>query len=263
MAQGTNRQHMDCFHGESPDAVDVVKSTKKRIQMRELPIIFSTPMVQALLAGRKTQPRRILKHGQFDHPNDFGIAEFTKAITDRKGDLHEGPMVFGAISDDAAICIQCPYGKPGDLLYVRESFFVSVQFGIDKDDPLKPVNVIDFKADVVEPYGIKNRGGWKPSIHMPKEAARIWLKVKEVRVERLQNISDADSIAEGIEIIGTNPTMYKDYYGKYHRGGGFLNPANSFTSLWMAINGEDSCKENPWLWVLEFEVISTTGKPNL
>ena len=97
---------------------------------------------------------------------------------------------------------------------------------------------------------------------MPKDAARIWLKLTEVRVERLQDIAEADAIAEGIEPVKSS--ALKQAWGNYNREGDdapyFFNPQYSFASLWESINGQGSFYQNPWVWVLSFEVLSTEGR---
>lgn len=240
--------------------------------MREIPIIFSTPMVQALLAGRKTQTRRIIK----DHPAtvyNWGKDEGVDGLTHEFRQYHSedddrvhGPawIILNEDGDSEGILGQCRYGKPGDLLYVRESFHGSKCRNNGTH--------YYFRADNENIRGLEGHK-WKPSIHMPKEAARIWLQVKGVRVERLQDISEADAVAEGIQSytdeISERP-RYRDYmadtsgYGDPEHDFPSVGVAvTSFATLWEKINGEESWKANPWLWVVEFEVISTTGKPEV
>ena len=207
--------------------------------MKEHAILFSTPMVQAILQGRKTQTRRVIKPQPDSEPYFAGKVNMWYAENKPKG-----------LSD-------CPYGQPGDLLWVRETW--------KKADIPEADGPFEYKASLQNPSAEWNKGIWKPSIHMPKAAARIWLKVKDVRVECLQKISQKDAIAEGIETLGKRSlTIDKPYYKNYISDdweNGWLNPINSFDSLWCKINGEQSWYANPWVWVVEFEVVSTTGKP--
>lgn len=199
--------------------------------MKEIPILLSTPMVHAIMDGRKTMTRRIVK----------GIA-----LDWLKPDMFTPEFVA---SPENGLC---PYGQPGDLLWVRESFY----------EPLfeKLNGKYYYKADLEkQSWDFK----WKPSIHMPKAAARIWLRVTDVRVERLQDISEDDAIAEGIEHLRAGA------FGKVWRNYGpidadvpyYFNPKHSFQSLWESINGPESWNKNPWVWVVSFEVVSKTGKP--
>lgn len=198
--------------------------------MKEIPILFSTPMVQAILEGRKTMTRRIVKDVEtdvtlIDRYNKTGA--WTQWI-DRK----------------IAKQMKCRYGQPGDVLWVRETF------GIYSDAFL-------FKAGDIGIFkGIK----WKPSIHMFKDYARIWLKVEEIRVERLQKISEGDARREGVKFASsTIGPCYLDYInGGYNA---MTTAYHSFRSLWRKINGIESWDSNPWVWVIEFKVLSTTGKP--
>jgi hypothetical protein len=211
---------------------------------KEIPLLFSTPMVQAILEGRKTMTRRTrgLKMVN-DCPDDW-----EDVFQDVKGDW------FASCDDydgDYWQPINCPYGKPGDLLWVRESVM-----------PYQPGRPFIYRTEVTDEQIKSGAFKFKPSIHMPKTAARIWLEVTGVRVERLQEISEQDAKAEGIE-YKTIEGGFPDWAYKNYINGGFqhLFPKESFTSLWIKINGEESWNQNPWVWVLNFKVLSTTGRP--
>lgn len=145
---------------------------------------------------------------------------------------------------------KCPYGQPGDLLWVRESYrTIDQDFGLPR-----------YEYKVSEKIDITSR--WKPSIHMPKAAARIWLQVESVKAERLNLITEADAIKEGVEVIHKSEvSVYRKYNLKEKLG--TTNPVLSYETLWESINGPKSWEENPWVWVVEFSVLSTTGKPSL
>ena len=175
--------------------------------MSEKPILFSTPMVQAILAGRKTQTRRIVKGTAllWLQPEMFSSA-------------------FVAMPENKL----SPYGYAGDLLWVRETFCPDWADG-----------KVIYKADggSAKEAGYKSEPRWRPSIHMPRSASRITLKVVNVRVERVQEISHHDVLAEG---------------------GPFGNSGSSdvdFAVLWNSINAKRgySWGSNPWVWVVEFE----------
>lgn len=175
----------------------------------EKPILFSTEMVRAILDGRKTQTRRVVKPSVFE----------------------KGTNWFWNPNEN--ICL-AQYRK-GDVLWVRETWA--------KDDTYY------YKAD----GSCGDRcGKWKPSIHMPKEAARIWLEVTDVRVERLQEITEEAARAEGI-------TRVED--GKWEsefRLGWFDRPIKAFRALWDSLNAKRGYgwETNPWVWVIEFERIA-------
>lgn len=225
--------------------------------MKERPILFSTPMVQAILKGEKTQTRRTRGLNRMNEAPDNWKLYVGDFYTDKKGRLNQKFVNKHGYSDHAI----CPYGQPGDLLYVRETW-ADASFG----STLCP-EAVAFKADyskevIQQPI---NKGIWKPSIHMPKAAARIWLQVEEVQIERVQNISEEDAIAEGIEKYGP----FGEYKGSVHPGGGsmryraYSQASRAFQDLWTDINGEESWKTNPWVWAVKFKVLSTTGKPDL
>lgn len=204
--------------------------------MKEIPMLFSTPMVVAELDGRKTMTRRMK-----------GL-ELVNMAPDKWSSIEvDSPFkpidIFWFEGDDERIAVRCPYGQPGDLIYVRETWAPAW-------------NQVLYKAN--ERYGKYEGQKWKPSIHMPKEAARIWLQVTSIKVERLKDITEEDAKAEGVEKIDESIFCWKHYGGKY---AGCSNAKTSFQSLWQSINGDESWQANPWVWVVSFKVLSTTGKP--
>lgn len=197
------------------------------------PILFSTPMVQAILRGEKTQTRRIAKpQAKRDLESGYVFDDKYNKIFD----LHNWHEPF--------IAEFCKY-KVGDILWVRETFQII------------PPNMIFYKADKEN----KAKGNWKPSIFMPKEACRIFLKLTKIRIERLNDITEADAIAEGIERwtderMKSKPTHYKVYFQncKPEDLCSYTScPIDSYETLWQKINGEKSWEENPFVWVYEFE----------
>jgi len=223
--------------------------------IKEIPILFSTPMVQAILEGRKTQTRRI---------------PIETISIDKMGNLIMGKWNYGQHLDrrpqfENLISLKSRW-KIRDILWVRETWRgIEQDFGPDR---------IEYKAS----ESINIEGKWKPSIHMPKVAARIWLQVESVRVERLQDISEEDAKAEGVrpncEGIEKCPSQYCQRMGCQSTGEYYhyqrdlddfpaFSAKESFESLWQSINGVKSWNENPWVWVITFKVLSTTGKPDL
>lgn len=206
------------------------------------PILFSTPMVQAIINGTKTQTRRIVKGEPLKWLEDSGFTpEF---VADPGNSL-------------------CPYGQIGGVLWVRETSFETSSgyflYKADEQGGAIPLGVDEDDHVVWEP--IKNYK-WKPSIFMPKEACRLFLKITDIRVERLDDISEHDALKEGIERRDFHgDEEFKDYRsnndGLLFKNGGddtyYLNPRDSFISLWQSINGEQSWNDNPFVWVLEFE----------
>jgi len=176
----------------------------------EKPIIFSTEMVNAILKGEKTQTRRVIK---LQPPEDMSPGE------------------WGA---------KCPYGAPGDELWVKETWGVAVV----PDGTTANEFLTVYKAD--NPQIPPSR--WEPSGYMPRNRSRIQLRITNVRVERVQDISYDDACAEGV----SHP-----FYGRGTAGGKFMVVQVMFPELWDSINAErgDSWQSNPWVWVIEFEVM--------
>lgn len=207
--------------------------------MNQHPILFSTPMVKAILSGQKTQTRRIMpfyKKLNAETLSDIDFRE-TKIYSDGS---------FRAIFDtsEEPFSEKCRYGKVGDSLWVRESYCLNY---FDDNSNGYKAQWNDVAAELIpEPK-------WKPSIHMPKSACRIWLRITDIRVERLQQISENDAKSEGIELKFNsmfNENRFLDYQTKaFNR----VNPINSYKTLWESINGENSWLVNPYVWVIEFE----------
>jgi len=188
--------------------------------MREHPILFSSPMVRAILEGRKTQTRRIVK------PQG---AIITDGVARSLG-VHP-PVIKNAPA------IPCPYGKPGDRLWVRETFHTSLigevgtsityKAGPETTDD-QPWHNFTSSVDAYEWTSHKYKKHWMPSIHMPRWASRITLEVESVRVEQLENLSESDAVCEGVVNV------------------------KEFANLWESINGPGSWNKNPWVWCISF-----------
>lgn len=181
--------------------------------MREHPILFSALMVQAILDGRKTQTRRTIK------PQPLARTGRKFIVPD------DAPKKWRDCDDFISVC---PYGLKCENLWVRETWALKSGYGwVYKADNSK------FND------GLK----WKPSIHITRDASRIDLKITDIHVERLNDISEKDAIAEGIELPHPGETLYHGW------------ARDKYAELWVEINGEESWAANPWVWVIEFERI--------
>lgn len=202
--------------------------------MRERPILFSGPMVRAILSGQKMQTRRIAKDVR--HP-DLGNV-----------------YTPGALAREPQHVVDrcCPYGQPGDRLWVRETWKpcgltarrISVN---DRRNGKRAYYAADGRKYIDPSTG--KPSPWRPSIHMPRWASRITLEITGVLVERLQDISEHDAQAEGCSLecmtsIGND-------------SGSAIYGPNGFMALWESINGPGSWGTNPWVWVVEFKQIQT------
>lgn len=199
------------------------------------PILFNTEMVRAILDGRKACTRRILKDGiPFDEK-----AEYWNVL--KKGEW-SGPIC------SEYFIKQCSPYKPGDILYVRETW---CGLPVNEAGHFRGHPIYYYKADGdLRPEGW--RGAWHPSIHMPKEAARIWLKVTDVRVKRLQDITDDGAKAEGA--IDNRGFIHspENEYDSIHTA------REHFAEIWNStIKKSDidryGWNANPWVWIIEFE----------
>lgn len=186
-------------------------------------MLFSTPMVQALLAGKKTQTRRIVNSKWLPL-----VEEVLRC---------NGKWIFEAMDYD----LTTPYGNIGDLLYVRET----ITHGGYEGAPL--TYAADGKHSKYE-WPVHWKKHCMPSIHMPRWASRLTLEITDIRIERLQDISDADAKAEGVE-LEISEGRFNCVGDKYVMPYGI-----KFMHLWKSINGKDSWAANPWVWVVEFHV---------
>jgi len=204
--------------------------------MKERPILFSGPMVRAILEGRKTQTRRVVK----PQPAPGQGMVNASYCGDPHLWLREGPCN----KSDPAFVWRCPYGKPGDRLWVRETFAEGIHQMAD-------VNHWAYAADH---FGAQQRLGdrWKPSIHMPRKACRILLEITCVRVEQLNHCSVTDAEAEGFKAF---PGCKVRSFAEADAGIPYRDHSavDAFRALWADLNGDDSLNTNPWVWVVEFK----------
>lgn len=219
------------------------------MQMIERPILFSTPMVQGVSEDRKTITRRLRGLERMNENPDYWRPYEGDYFIDKKGRLNQKFFhIHGGFSDHAI----CAYGNIGDILWVRETFLErgfrgNYAYKADEDCPLDDYEV------------------YKPSIHMPKEVARFWFKITDIRVERLQDISEGEAVKEGVFKYGP----FGEYAGSLHPSGGsmryraYRSPVRAFECIWESINGPKSWQLNPWVWVVQFKVLSKNGKPDL
>ena len=194
-------------------------------EIKERPILFSAPMVRAILEGRKTVTRRAVKGVGLVWLDNF-TPEY---VADPENNL-------------------CPYGKPGDRLWVREAWQADAQVNsvaprdLSHGEPIRYPADWDFRQTgcaMIKP------GKIRPSIHMPRWVSRILQEITDVRVERLQDISNEQAEAEGVEFLRAAPDLDET-----------LTAAQLFDCLWSSINGADSWAANPWVWVVEFKRIT-------
>ena len=202
--------------------------------MEAKPILFREPMVRAILEGRKTQTRRVVKL-----PDDI-LPERTFVDPGNAPIFGPGPYVkaFHMVEGEELMYprIRCPYGYPGDRLWVRETWALHKAFDKHYDDTHEEIGkgLLHFRADdYAQPIN-----KWKPSIFMPRWASRITLAIAEVRVERVQDISPDDCVAEGVTVYGSTDS-------------GDLRQA--YAELWDSINGKTyPWASNPWVWAIHF-----------
>lgn len=234
--------------------------------MKERPILFSGPMVLAILEGRKTQTRRVLS------PNpDAWIRGSSGKFGIPMKITNEFPSPNKSIwqEDDGTRYkpIKCKYGTADDRLWVRETWAPADSFANTPDNCAFFYRADNsahlFSSDnniPIDTYGVAfDKLRWKPSIHMPRIASRILLEITDIRVERLQDISEEDAKAEGVHFYGWDDTEQNDYKNYLHEDQfddfGVCSAKESFETLWQSINGPDSWEKNPWVWVIEFEKI--------
>ncbi|UJD90121.1 hypothetical protein FS594_15785 [Rahnella aquatilis] len=217
--------------------------------MKERPVLFNAEMVKAILSGRKTQTRRVIKFPLRDVNMGCELA----------GNELAGEVAAGDYRN-------CPLGQPGDQLWVREAIFpapLELQ-SIPPRETLWNIAYRDGKqleklAPAAYNPTIYNYERWTPSIHMPRWASRIQLEITKVGVQRLQEISSGDAVREGICQLPASG-RYCINPGDQYFGGASHSAKEVYSWLWESIYGEGSWQANPWVWVIEFERVAPAGE---
>lgn len=209
--------------------------------MKERGIIFNAEMVRAILDGRKTQTRRLVNLVPTTHDFHGWVMSSTCAKDEGKAiwAIGNSPLLKDPIR------LNCPLGKIGDRLWVRETW----QCGLCTESTFAYKSTHK-PSDLEEGWNEKIK--WRPSSQMPRWVSRILLEITGVRVERLQDIREEDAVAEGVA------PLHGGYWKHYQPGWTQhqLSARGSFVTLWNSINGEDAWYKNPWMWVVEFKNVS-------
>ncbi len=248
-------------------------------------------MVQAILEGRKTMTRRVVPLK--DHSLEF----FGSQIGDPK---RNGTLGFG--NDNLIFELIKPKYQVGDVLWVREAWRLTgwnfnlgrmtIEFAdglinicpaydpnedsmwlLDQVEALESKGIIESSTSEPDAFIFTDKNHpWKPSIHMPKVAARIWLRITNIKVERLHDISEESIKAEGVQIsvnaetggvcfVISSPNRAWEFFEREGENTSYKYFFAFWAELWVSINGRESWETNPWVWAISFEVLSTTGKP--
>ena len=220
------------------------------VTIKERPILFSGPMVRAILAGRKTQTRRVAKLEPIDPGLNFAFSGLSPDDQGARGFVLSSRGKGGCWNERTKPKL-CPYGKAGERLWVRETW---------RPHPDGQLGKIIYRADAPDDDSKK----WKPSLFMRRWASRLVVEVLKVRLERLQEISEADAIAEGIlaETLPPDPDNFHPpgSYGyvtgmePFPKGSIYPRAQEAYRDLWDKINAEggNEWSSNPWVWVIEF-----------
>lgn len=222
-------------------------------EIKERPILFSGPMVRAILEGRKTVTRRPVKGGQIPAEDAAGNDSGPRWSAIGQRHPRYGYCVFGETEAECARELAergvCPYGRPGDRLWVREAWAADAQVNAVAPRDLSQGEPILYPADGAARQtgcAMIAPGKGRPSIHMPRWASRILLEITAVRVERLQDITPDQAIAEGVDAdmcrqyLETSPSRHECKEAEIH----------GFAGLWQSTGGDWNA--NPWVWVVEF-----------
>lgn len=217
--------------------------------MKERPILFSRPMVKAILAGTKTQTRRIIAKSN----SNCASARWSDLEKERGQFADNGCLKFQDCRPEFAGCIHrvFPKWEPGDRLWVKETWATTEQSGVHPADAEAVYRATDPDWETMEGWR------WRPSIFMPRRLSRITLEILSVRPERLQDITDDDAVHEGIQ---GEPDLDVDCRGFWVPG----RPRRRFAMLWNSINGTTGPKSwaaNPWVWRIEFKRVEGAPCP--
>lgn len=216
---------------------------------KERPLLVSTPLVPKMLDDSKTQTRRL---NGLEHLGNATLLDVRE----------QGGFLFARFArDNVEAWVKCPYGKPGERLWVRETWGVNhIERGwlsttkLAKDD----LEHVAYRADGdwQEQCGPceGDEPPWRPSIHMPRWASRITLEVAGVRVERLRSISDEDALAEGLVKVPSGDGSLTWWSAGLGRT--YLSARRTFEDLWSSVHSVESWNANPWVWVVGFKRVT-------
>lgn len=215
------------------------------LRPKERPILFTADMVKAIVAGRKTQTRRKIKLRDGSLPDDESISTHLDGSFDKVMDFSKTFPYWQEL--------KCPYGQPGDRLWVRETW----KWEGDGGAAFYLAGVPEYRAGRLTgqwlewpyqtPYTAEPNltTPWHPSIHMPRAASRITLEITHIRAQRLHDMTEADAYNEGFEWVGH----------------GDISTCHQFQEIWEKINGPHSWEQNPWVWAITFRVLSPLEEP--
>jgi len=245
--------------------------------MRELPILYSFPMVEAIIAGRKKKTRRTRGLAAINKTPDIWVPRIFDNIDparesygvyhyqNNQGGQRVGFDVGGDPFEGPSEYVDCPYGKKGDLLWTKETFTIldyweeseAVQI-MYEDGSTRVVKLTQPEWDKFIKW--QDKYARKSSLFMFKSLSRIWQQVEKVKIERVQDINEDEATAEGLQafddwsyIPGEAVMQPEEHHSAY----------SQFMRLWQSLNGPESWTKNPWVWVISFKILSTTGKPTL
>lgn len=226
--------------------------------MTEHPILFSREMVRAILEGRKTQTRRVVK------PQPTLDFHYMSWLTSDTYEWTTGHPLNVKYPETQRHAVKCPYGKVGDRLWVRETWATSPFLNMRAPRDLSKRALIVYRADEIN----ESHFCFRPSIHMPRWASRLNLEIVDVRVERVQDISEHDACAEGINFFGSDDSIMEGSYlysanplpvktEQDMRFGWGHTAGEAFHQLWDSINTKRGFgwDKNPWTWVVEFKKV--------
>jgi hypothetical protein len=198
-------------------------------------------MVRALLDGRKTQTRRIIKP---QPDSDRELREITASTPEGWADHRSHSGLWSHDGDPGDTAFKRPYGKTGDFLWVRESLWI------------QRADTSEYCYAATDDVSYEGSVQWRrrPSIHMPRHSSRLTLEITDVRVQRLEDISENDAKAEGAAFHDGGGIGHSGFRHNENHGFVYATARNSFHALWDSINGEKSWHENPWTWALTFRV---------
>lgn len=250
----------NCKHKVDKNTLDdeiqyCIKCSGQMPVKKEHPILFSTPMVRAITSGQKTMTRRAKGFGEVNEmPDRFVYVGNSKHMEVPhpavKYDRSTYYMFNLTNSNGHSWVFKCPYGEIGDRIWVRETFrpLIDCENGEFKE--------WDYKADMPDEfYKQFPQKGYKPSIHMPRKACRILLEITEIKIERLQDISEDDAKAEGAKDHLKVDDLSRLKTLDWTIPSPFQMHQLGFLAIWCDINGVQSWKENPWVWVIKFKRI--------
>lgn len=234
------------------------------LKPKERPIFFDGPNVRALLVGSKSVTRQLMKP-QPDQDTTVTVEHFDATVINRQGEEEPGPEIFGAWWRDGEAGCKCPFGQPGDRLWVKEAWssdfarhypYTDVWYRAD-DDRAYEINDLDGVRGIWSPeHKVHVPFSWRSGVLMDRRASRTLLEIISIRAEQLQSITEEQAIAEGVRVHRDGSGTFVGREGPGKLVTPWPTAKEALANQWDSLHGHGSWESNPWVWCIEIRKVA-------